>query len=113
MKRGDIVYVDLPLFSNNHAQGGRRPAVLVIADKATAGNSMAMIVPFTSKLVALRFPHTLKIEPSTQNGLVCESVALVFQLCAADRNRFEQVVGHLEDEHLLKIDEMMRKLLDL
>ncbi len=113
MARGDIAYINLPLVAGSRAQGGRRPAVLVIADNALRGNPMTMIVPLTTTLVAVRFPFTFRIEPSPQNGLSAPSIALVFQLCAADRTHLDSVMGHLEDHYLAKIDEMMRQMLSL
>jgi|SRR3972149_3997595 len=113
MARGDIVYINLPLAAGSRAQGGRRPAVLVIADNALRGNPMTMIVPLTTTLAATRFLFTFQIEPSPQNGLSAPSIALVFQLCAADRTYLDSVIGHLEDHYLAKIDEMMRQMLSL
>lgn len=113
MTRGDIAYINLPLVTGSRTQGGRRPAVLVIADKALRGNPMIMIVPLTTTLAAARFPFTFQIEPSPQNGLSAPSIALVFQLCAADRTHLDSVIGHLEDHHLLMIDTMMQQMLSL
>lgn len=113
MARGDIAYINLPLVAGSRAQGGRRPAVLVIADNAPGANPMTMIVPLTSTLSAARFPFTFRIEPSHQNGLSAPSIALVFQMCAADRTHLDAVMGHLEDHYLMKIDEMMRQMLSL
>jgi mRNA interferase MazF len=113
MARGDIAYINLPLVPGSRVQGGRRPAVLVIADTALRGNVMTMIVPLTATLAAARFPFTFQIDPSPQNGLSAPSIALVFQLCAADRTHLDSVMGHLEDQHLARIDEMMRQMLGL
>jgi mRNA interferase MazF len=113
MAKGDIVSINLPLVAGSRAQGGRRPAVLVTDTGASRGNPMAMVVPMTTKLAAMRFPFTLRIEPSVQNGLSAPSIALVFQLCAADRTHIDSVLGHLEDPLLEKLDEMMRQMLKL
>jgi len=113
MARGDIAYINLPLVTGSRVQGGRRPAVLVIADTAPRGNPMTLIVPMTTTLTAARFPFTFQIDPSPQNGLSAPSIALVFQLCAADRTHLDSVIGHLEAQHLAKIDEMMRQMLGL
>lgn len=113
MKRGTIVYADLPIIANSHVQGGNRPAILVISENAAIGNPMVTIVPLTSKLSSTRFPNTLQFDPSPENGLTKTSVALVFQLCAIDRTRLTQTIGHLEEEQVQKIDEMIRKLLGL
>lgn len=113
MARGDVVYINLPLAPGSHVQGGRRPAVVVLSNNALRGNTMTMIVPLTATLAASRFPFTFQIDPSPKNGLSAPSIALVFQLCAADRTHLDSVIGHLEDDYLAKIDEMMRQMLDL
>jgi mRNA interferase MazF len=113
MKRGEIIYVNLPLVPGSRSQGGRRPSILVISDSALPGNPMVMMVPLTSNTTALRFPFTFQIDPSAQNGLSNPSVALVFQLCAVDRTHLGRVIGVLDDDHLSKIDEMIRQLLEV
>lgn len=81
-----------------HEQVGTRPALVVHADATSETLSVIMIVPFTSNLKAQRFPHTLLIHPSKQNGLTAPSVLLVFQLRAIDKQRVSKRIGHLEDE---------------
>jgi mRNA interferase MazF len=65
---------------------------------------MLMIVPVTSSLGALRFPFTVRIEPSERNGLTLPSVAMVFQLRAIDRKRIIQKIGELELQYLTQVD---------
>ncbi len=113
MKRGELAYIDLPLISGSRVQGGRRPAVLVISDSAIPNNPMVMIVPLTTATAAKRFPFTFEIPPTSENGLTAPSIALVFQLSAADRTHVGRIIGNLEDNHISQINEMMRKLLDL
>ncbi|MBD2778075.1 type II toxin-antitoxin system PemK/MazF family toxin [Iningainema tapete] len=77
MDRGDVLLVGLPE-SDQREEKGNRPAIAVQTD--VANSPMLMIVPITSSLGALRFPFTVRIEPSEQNGLTKPSVAMVFQL---------------------------------
>ncbi|MBI2581466.1 type II toxin-antitoxin system PemK/MazF family toxin [Candidatus Woesearchaeota archaeon] len=51
MKKGEIWLVELPT-TNGHEQEGYRPAMVL----AEAEANIAIIVPFTSNLQALRFP---------------------------------------------------------
>jgi mRNA interferase MazF len=74
---------------------------------------MAMVVPVTSRTAALRFPYTLRVEPSPTNGLTSASVLLVFQLRAVDVSRVIDVMGHLEETYLRQLDELLRKMLAL
>ncbi|PHJ61838.1 hypothetical protein VF14_19485 [Nostoc linckia z18] len=101
MARGDILLVGLPE-SDKREQKGNRPAIAVQTDVATS--PMLMIVPVTSSLSALRFPFTIRIEASEQNGLTLPSVAMVFQLRAIDRKRIIQKIGELELQYLTQVD---------
>jgi len=111
MARGDVVYVDLPRASQ-HEQAGTRPAVAVQAT-LDPRNPMLMVVPFTSKLSALQFPHTIRIEPSQTNGLSVPSVLLVFQLRAIGKGRIVSTIGRLDDAYMDRLDQAMRSLLGL
>ena len=111
MARGDVIFVDLPPASQ-HEQAGTRPAVAVQA-ASDPRNPMLMIVPFTSKLTALQFPHTIRVEPSKINGLSVPSVLLVFQLRAISKARIVSTMGRLEDQYMDKLDLAMRSLLGL
>jgi mRNA-degrading endonuclease toxin of MazEF toxin-antitoxin module len=72
-----------------------------------------MIVPFTSRLEALRFPYTFRVEPSPLNGLDRPSVLLVSQLRAIDRRRVVGTVGRLEPEHMARLEQELQRLLNL
>lgn len=115
MVRGDIVLVDLPRPASaiGHEQIGNRPALVVHSDATSRTLSVIMIVPFTSKLSAQHFPHTILVQPSPENGLNCQSVLLIFQLRAIDRRRILRRIGHLEAETIELVEAEMRRLLGL
>jgi len=115
MARGDIVTVDLPVPSDRagHEQVGPRPAIIVQTDAADTSLPTTMVVPLTSNLSALRFPFTLRVDPSLQNGLTESSVLLVFQLRAIDKRRLGNNIGRLEQCHVRQLEAEMRRLLSL
>ena len=115
MARGDIVTVELPaaLGQGGHEQAGQRPAIVVQTDVMHQNLSTTMVVPLTSNLKALSFPHTFLIDPSRQNGLVKQSVLLVFQLRAIDKRRYGNRIGRLEGNYLQQLETEMRDLLGL
>jgi mRNA interferase MazF len=106
--RGDVLQVSLPE-SNQREEKGNRPAIAVQTEIAIS--PMLMIVPVTSSLGALRFPFSVRIEPSTLNGLTLPSVAMVFQMRAIDRKRIIRKIGELELEYLAKIDAEIWRML--
>lgn len=115
MRRGDIYFVNLPAPPNSQGreQTGIRPVLVVSSDHHQSENPMVMAVPFTSQLNALRFPYSVRIEPSSQNGLTSPSVALVFQLLALDKSRLFRRIGHLDTIYQEKINEILKLMLDL
>lgn len=108
MKKGEVWIVEVPGV-DGHEQRGMRPAIF-IADTKT---NIAIIVPCTSNLQALRFPFTLVIEPSPTNGLDTTSVVLILQLRAIDKKRLMKKIGRLDSETLKKINLSVKRLLTL
>ena len=110
MTVGDIYWVELPP-TNGHEQAGRRPAV-VLQDEIYGGQlPLVLVVPLTGAIAATRFAGTVKIAPTQQNGLRQESVALVFQLRAIDRQRLRDRVGSLSPEDLVAVFNMLDNLM--
>ena len=97
MKVGDICWVELPP-ADGHEQTGRRP-VVIVQDEEYAGHlPVVLVIPLTTARASLRFPGTLLIQPTPQNGLREPSVALVFQMRAIDRGRLREQMGTLSTE---------------
>ena len=91
MRVGELYWVVLPA-RGGHAQAGRRPAM--IAQQVT-NLSTVLIVPLTSQQDSLRFPATVFIEADNTNGLLLDSVALVFQLTAIDKRYLADRLGEI------------------
>lgn len=115
MARGDVLRVELPRprAAAGHEQTGRRPAIAVQADLPGTSTPTLIVVPLTAQLSVLRFPHTIRVEPSDVNGLTEPSVLMVFQLRALDRRRILGTIGHLEQHYLSQLDAEMRRMLGL
>ncbi len=108
MKKGEIWIIELP-FKNGREQSGTRPCI-IISDTKT---DMVIVIPLTSNIQALRFPNTLEIKKSLENNLEKDSIALIFHIQSLDKKRFINKVGILEDHYLKKIDELLKKLIEL
>jgi mRNA interferase MazF len=113
MTRGDVIIVDIPTHSGHtgHEQIGFRPAIVVQSDVNDSDLPTTMIIPFTSNLQAMRFPHTILINPSPHNGLSAPSVLLAFQLRAIDKRRIGNIVGRLENFYIKKLEDELKSLL--
>ena len=107
MKNGDIWLVDLS-DAKGHEQRGVRQAIVV-----GGANGLILVVPLTRSMSSARFSHTHIISPDSHNGLDAESVALVFQIVALDRERFQHRIGAIGEQHRLAIVALIRDLLDL
>ena len=108
MKKGEIWLVELPS-ADGHEQIGTRPCIILAETEA----NIAIVIPFTSNIQALRFPHTLEVRPSKTNALSSISIALLFQVRAIDKRRLMKKIGSLEEKTLKEIDEKLRKILSL
>lgn len=106
MDKGDIWLVEIPQ-TNGHEQSGKRPVIIITE------SNIAIIIPFTSNIQVLRFPHTIEVEPSKSNGLTMKSVALVFQIRAIDKKRLKSKIGGLESIIIMKINKMLKNLLKI
>ena len=84
MNKGEIWLVELPS-TDGREQAGMRPAVIL----ADTNVNVAVVVPITSNIQALRFPHTIELRPSKHNGLLAVSVLLAFHVRAVDRKRLQ------------------------
>ncbi len=109
MKRGEVWQVSLPVVPGRE-QGGHRPAVVIQDAAYGQASPLVLIVPLSSQLAALRFPATLQIAPTAENGLSLPSVALVFQTRALERSRFGQKLGVLSPSDLAVVLMELNKL---
>jgi mRNA interferase MazF len=109
MQRGEIWQVDIP-FTPGHGQAGMRPAVIVQDTPFLATLPTVLIVPFTCAQSATRFPGTVLVQPTGQNGLTVPSVALVFQMRALDRRYSLRPLGVLDaatlDQIFVELDKL-------
>ncbi len=108
MKKGEIWLVKLPA-ANGHEQAGTRPVIILSETEA----NIAVVIPLTSNIQALRYPHTIEVKPSSINGLKTVSVVLVFQIRAIDKMRLNTKIGEIEEKVLTEADMMLRKMLRL
>lgn len=94
VKVGDLYWVEFPA-RGGHAQSGRRPAIIV---QQPSNLPTILVIPITSQQGALRFPGTILIEASKENGLRHDSVALVLQLTAVDKRYLTDQLGRVAEQ---------------
>jgi mRNA interferase MazF len=108
LRKGDICLVNLS-GGVGHEQFGSRPAVVL----ATTDTNIIIVIPVTANTEALRFSHTLLLPTTKQNGLLRESVALLFHVRAVDTRRVERMCGSLDAATRRVVDKGLRRLFDV
>jgi mRNA-degrading endonuclease toxin of MazEF toxin-antitoxin module len=106
MNVGDLYWVELPA-RGGHAQAGRRPAIIA---QRPSNLPTVLVIPLTSQQDALRFPGTVLVEITKENGLRNDSVALVFQLTAVDKRHVTNRLGKASEQVM---DQIWQALDDL
>lgn len=78
-QRGDVVIIDVPMFTNSHIQAGKRPWVVVQNNVGNQFSSTSIVVPLTTKIKRLELPtHVAVTWGSLQPSMVeCEQVRVV------------------------------------
>ena len=106
---GEIWKINIP-DTQGHEQRGNRPA-LVVAVHPTA--YVTMVIPFTKNQDYLRFPNSHKVVRSVSNGLLLDSVALIFQMrCLTNSDhRFLSKYGIIEQNQFSYIKLLIKNYL--
>lgn len=107
--KGDVLVVDLTV-SVGHEQGGVRPAIAISGGELPG---IVIVIPLTGTIEALRFPNTLAILPTKENGLENQSVALTFHMRSVDKRRVMHIIGKIDAVTRKKIDGALKKMLRL
>ena len=63
--------------AEGHEQAGDRPAIVISMHPQA---NVTMIVPLTKNQGCLRFPYSHQVKKSNTNGLLLDSVALIYQM---------------------------------
>ena len=95
VKRGDIYYADLsPVVGSE--QGGIRPVLIIQNDAA-----------ITSRMNKAKLPTHVEID-ARRYHIVRNSVVLLEQIRTIDKQRLKDLVCHLDEEIMNKVDEAIR-----
>ena len=93
-------------------QAGIRPVAVLQTDKANAVSPHTIIAPFTTKIRTAMLASHVLIQGGA-GGLHQDSVLLCEQIRVIDKRRIVRSLGHLDDEHLDRIAEALRAVLDI
>lgn len=101
IKRGDIVYVEIP-FATGHEMLKNRPAVVISNDAMNYTGQVVSVVYLTGSEQADR-PYHVKVK-SSADARHGSSTALCEHIYTVDKSRLGKYMGHCSQEELETID---------
>ena len=98
--------------AEGHEQAGDRPAIVICIHPQA---NVTMVVPLTKNQDCLRFPYSHQVKKSNTNGLLLDSVALVYQMrcLTASSTRFLDKMGVIEQNHFDQIKLLIKSYLKI
>ena len=116
IKRGDILWIDLPGQAGTSLQSGRRPCVCVSTDKANGTSPVINILPGTSRMNKAGFPVHMTVHPNEINGyLGKDTIFLAEQIATVPKRNIVMKAGHIPENSkaMEEIDRIIRRQLSL
>lgn len=109
LKRGDIYFADLnPVVGSE--QGGQRPVLILQNDIGNVYSPTTVVAAITSSPKKPEFPTHV---PITTPGLEKDSVVLLEQIRALDRQRLSDYIGKADIQTMKKVEAAIRVSLSL
>ena len=106
VKRGDIYYADLsPVVGSE--QGGIRPVLIIQNDVGNRHSPTVICAAITSRMNKAKLPTRVEID-ARRYHIVRNSVVLLEQIRTIDKQRLKDLVCHLDEEIMNKVDEAIR-----
>lgn len=111
MKRGDVYYADLrPVIGLE--QGGVRPVLIIQNDIGNKHSPTVICAAITSKLNKAKLPTHIELN-SCKYGLMKDSVILLEQLRAIDKQRLKDKICHLDSDIMNLVNQSLIISLEL
>lgn len=106
IRRGDIYYADLsPVVGSE--QGGIRPVLIIQNDVGNRHSPTVICAAITSRMNKAKLPTHVEID-ARRYRIVRNSVVLLEQIRTIDKQRLKDLVCHLDEEIMNKVDEAIR-----
>ena len=100
LRRGDVVFMDLPKNENSSVQYGLRPCVIMSNQKAINSSTVLNVLPITSKNKRC---NKLHIPVSHECGLKLDSIVLAEQILTVSKNLIKNKIGKVPDSKTILI----------
>ena len=111
IRRGDIFYADLsPVVGSE--QGGIRPVLIIQNDIGNKHSPTVICAAITSKMNKAKLPTHVEID-ANKYQIVKNSVVLLEQIRTIDKQRLRDLVCHVDEALMKKVDETIKISLEL
>lgn len=110
LRRGDVVFMDLPKNENSSVQYGLRPCVIMSNQKAINSSTVLNVLPITSKNKRC---NKLHIPVSHECGLKLDSIVLAEQILTVSKNLIKNKIGKVPDDKMKEINKVVMNQLSL
>ena len=104
LRRGDVVFMDLPKNENSSVQYGLRPCVIMSNQKAINSSTVLNVLPITSKNKRC---NKLHIPVSRECGLKLDSIVLAEQILTVSKNLIKNKIGKVPDDKMKEINKVV------
>ena len=105
INRGDIYFCNLDCTQGSE-QGGVRPVLVIQNDMGNKFSPTVIVAAITSSIKKTHLPTHIVLEDV--DGLPKKSVVLLEQIRTIDKQRLKDLVCHLDEEIMNKVDEAIR-----
>lgn len=111
VRRGDIYYADLsPVVGSE--QGGIRPVLIIQNDIGNRHSPTVICAAITSRMNKAKLPTHVEID-ARRYRIVKNSVVLLEQIRTIDKQRLRELVCHVDQQLMKKIDEALKVSFEL
>lgn len=111
VKRGDIYYADLRPVTGSE-QGGIRPVLIIQNDVGNKHSPTVIVAAITSQKNKAKLPTHIDI-PKNDHSLAKDSVILLEQVRTIDKSRLKDMICHLDEFMMCRVDEALSVSLSL
>ncbi len=111
-RRGEIYWLDWNP-SRGSEQAGRRPALIIQEDAASANPNYPLTIVAAISTKGRQIPSHIEVAPSAQNGLDQASFVKCEQVQTVSKLRLERRIGELEPAHMALVDQALTKVFAL
>ena len=111
IKRGELYYADLsPVVGSE--QGGVRPILIVQNDTGNKYSPTVIAAAVTSQINKAKLPTHIELN-AHEFGLSKDSVILLEQIRTIDKRRLKDLICHVDQKLMDKVDEALKISLEL